>query len=59
MTRLDELIMGSDVARKSLRARQEEISSTVEATRKRKYGKNIEAAKIIKKIEGRANKAGK
>ena len=49
LTRLDELIMGSDVARQSLRAKQEGISSTAEATRKRKYGKNIEAAKNIKK----------
>ena len=45
LTRLDELIMGSDVARQSLRAKQEGISNTAEATRKRKSGKNIEAAK--------------
>ena len=44
LTRLDEL-MGSDVARQSLRAKQEGISRTAEATRKRKSGKNIEAAK--------------
>ena len=45
LTRLDELIVGSDVARQSLRAKQEGISSTAEATRKCKSGKNIETVK--------------
>ena len=42
LTRLDELIMGSDVARQFLWAKQEGISSTAEATQKRKSGKSIE-----------------
>ena len=47
-TRLDELIMGSDMAGQSLRAKQEGISSTAEATRKRKSVKNIKMAKQTK-----------
>ena len=42
LTRLDQLIMGSDMAKQSLRAKHEGISSTTEATRKRKPGKNTE-----------------
>ena len=39
LTRLDRLIMGSDMAKQSLRAKHKGISSTTEATRKRKPGK--------------------
>ena len=42
LTRLDELIMGSDVAIQSLRAKQEVPAET---TRKHMFGKNIETAK--------------
>ena len=45
---IDEPIMGSDMAGQSLRAKQEGISSTAEATRKRKSVKNIEMAKQTK-----------
>ena len=60
LTRLDELIMGSDMAGQSLRAKQEGISSTAQVTRKRKSVKNIEMAKeTIKCLKSNVNKAEK
>ena len=60
LTRLDQLIMVSDMAKQSLRAKQEGILSTTEATRKRKPGKNIETVyQKLKSIKSSVNKAGK
>ena len=48
LTRLEKLIIGSDIARQSLRDKQEGIA-TAQSTQKRKSVKSIETAKETKK----------